>query len=265
MSQEQFENSSQPGFDLHNFPGVHMAVDVAVMTVGLPNHDGRRELMTLLVRRPSGFEEGKWVLPGRFVRFRETLRQAAIATLEMKAGIFKITPRQLIVNDDPDRDPRGWTMAVGHVAPVPFDVAMKAVYEDPKFRDLVVVSEGKIEFKGDQQVLPMDQQRVVDAAVDYLRGRYDRAPDPKGFLGSRFTLSELYEVHAAVLGENYWSRDAMRRNFESLLEPTGEYSSGSVGKPAMIYRRARVMPSSAKTLPRRIQRPSKSTITKPEV
>ncbi|MEN9711399.1 MAG: hypothetical protein RL441_1391 [Actinomycetota bacterium] len=257
MSQDPNWSSASYASDLGDFPGVHMAVDVAVMTVGEPDEKGRRHLMTLLTRRPEGFQAGTWVLPGRFVRFRERLKDAAVICLKEKAGITGYSPRQMMVLDNPDRDPRGWTMSVGHVVPVPFYVALKAVGESPMTRDLAVVTDRRIEFKTSQQSLPMEQQRVINYAVDYLRTRYASRPDPKGFLGPVFTLSELYEVHAAILGEAYWSRDAMRRNFVPFLEDTGELAKGSVGKPAALYRHRARDPL---TTPRRVQRPSSSQI-----
>ena len=257
MSQEHPQDERLPGYDLEDFPGVHMAVDVAVMTMGEPDFDGRRQLMTLLIKRTGEFEPGTWVIPGRFVRYRERLKDAAAICLKEKVGITGVLPRQLLVLDNPDRDPRGWTMSVGHVAPVPFHVALKAVGESPMTRDLAVVTDRRVEFRSEQQTLPRNQQRILDYAVDYLRARYASKPDPKGFLGSTFTLSELYEVHAAILGEKYWSRDAMRRNFLPFLEETGEFSKGSVGKPAAVYRHRGRDPL---TTPRRVQRPSSSQI-----
>ena len=164
---------------------------------------------------------------------------------------------EALVLDNPDRDPRGWTMSVGHVVPVPFYAALKAVGENPMARDLAIVTDRRIEFRTPQQALPMEQQKVINFAVDYLRTRYASRPDPKGFLGPTFTLSELYEVHSAILGEDYWSRDAMRRNFVPFLEDTGELSKGSVGKPAALYRHRARDPL---TTPRRVQRPSSSQI-----
>ena len=257
MSQDLPESSREPGFDLDDFPGVHMAVDVAVMTVGEPNEWGERQLMTLLVKRTGEFEPGTWVIPGRFVRYRERLKDAAKICLKEKVGITGVNPRQLNVLDEPDRDPRGWTMSVGHVVPVPFYVALKAVGESPMTRDLAVVTEKRIEFRSEQQTLPRSQQKILDYAVNYLRSRYASRPDPKGFLGEKFTLSELYEVHAAILGQKFWSRDAMRRNFLPFLEDTGEISKGTVGKPAVVYRHRERDPL---TTPRRVQIPSSSQI-----
>ena len=241
---------------LEGFPGVHIAVDVAVMTVGPADENGDRPLLTLLYRRPEGFAAGSWSLPGRFVRFEERLREAAAKCLVEKAGIRGITPRQLTVLDKPKRDPRGWTMSVGHIAPVPFEWAARAVAESPNTRELAVVTERQIRFPNSQAELPFEQQKIVDYAVDYLRERYYRSPDPKGFLGERFTLAELFAVHSAVLGKDFYSRDSFRRTFEPWLEETGETTRGGIGKPAMLYTRR----DKPQRTPRRINKPSSSQI-----
>lgn len=244
--------------DLDEFPGVHMAVDIAVMTVGEVEEDDTRRLMTLLVKRPEGYKAGAWTLPGRFLRKYETLAEASEICLQEKAGINGVKARQLLVLDSPDRDPRGWTMSVGHIASVSFSQAVSAMAALPTMRDIAVVTDKHIRFRNTQVVLPFDQQKTIDAAVNYLRDRYLRTPDPKGFLGTRFTMSELYQVHMAVLGKDFMSPYSFRRTFEPLLEATGEKRSETAGKPATIYKRAK-RPSSR---PRRLERPSESNIAR---
>ncbi|MFZ9693978.1 MAG: NrtR DNA-binding winged helix domain-containing protein [Candidatus Nanopelagicales bacterium] len=244
--------------DLEGFPGVHMAVDIAVMTVGELEEDGTRKLMTLLVKRPDGYKAGTWTLPGRFLRKFETLSDACEICLDEKAGIRGFPSRQLLVLDDPKRDERGWTMSVGHIAPIPFAVAIAAMAGLPAMRDLAVVTDRQIRFRNSQVNLPFDQQKTVDAAVNYLRDRYLRLPDPKGFLGPRFTMSELYQVHMAILGKDFMTPYSFRRTFEPLLEATSEKRSETAGKPATIYKRAR----RASSTPRRLERPSESRIAR---
>ena len=234
-----------------------MAVDIAVMTVGELEEDGTRKLMALLVKRPDGYKAGTWTLPGRFLRKYETLSDACEICLEEKAGIKGFSSRQLLVLDDPKRDERGWTMSVGHITPIPFSVAISAMAGLPAMRDLAVVTERQIRFRNSQVNLPFDQQKTIDAAVNYLRDRYIRLPDPKGFLGPRFTMSELYQVHMAILGQDYMSPYSFRRTFESLLTPTKDKRSETAGKPATIYKRSH----RAYYTPRRLERPNESRIS----
>lgn len=249
-------------YDLDDFPGVHVAVDLAFLTVSPPDSSGGRQLLLMVVRRKDGFRQGEWTLPGRFLRPRETVIDAAEVCGREKAGIHKAPWRKLTILDDPDRDPRGWTMSVGVVAPIPFDQARKAIDEDSVDRALVPVSDTRIMLPNGQPELPFGLNELVDKSVSYMRDRYYRLPDPKHFLGETFTLSELQSVHDAILGEGFYSRDSFRRTFERLLTPTGEFSSGTVGKPAALFRRARRSPSGS-SMPRRINRPSEPRISKP--
>ncbi|MEN9692361.1 MAG: hypothetical protein RLZZ330_5 [Actinomycetota bacterium] len=244
---------------LDGFPGVHMAVDIAILTVSDPDESGERTLQTLLVRRDEGFQADKWMIPGRFVREHQRLAESATICLAEKAGIIGFTPRQLLVLDDPKRDPRGWTMSVGHVVAVPYKVALEAVSQDPEHRTLAIVDDHEIRFSNSQAVLPLDHQKIIDAAIDYLRSKYFKEIDPRNFLDEIFTMPDLFEVHCAVLGREVYSRDAFRRTFERYLEPLGETRSVGVGKPAMLYRKAARVTGRA---PRRISTWTNSSISK---
>lgn len=242
-------DDSQYAGELDQFPGLHLAVDIAVLTVSEPDADNRRDLLVLLSRRPEGFRAGFWVLPGRFVRERETLVECSRICLREKAGIRGYKPKQLLLLDEPDRDPRGWTMSAGSVVAVPFTVAAAAVAQSPDTRALARVTNYQIQLPDSQDELPFEQQKVVDAAINQMRERYYRKPDPWKFLGETFTLAELKSVHDAVLGKNPYSRDSFRRTMSALLEPTGEFERGTVGKPAELFRRK----EKANRVPRRIQ------------
>ena len=243
---------------LDGFPGVHLAVDIAILTVSDEDENGDRHLQTLLFKRDAGFQAGNWMLPGRFVRENQRLAEAATICLVEKAGITGFTPRQLLVLDDPKRDPRGWTMSVGHVVAVPYKVALAAVAQDPEHRFLATLRERDVVFNNEQAKLPLDHQKILDGAVNYLRSRYFSSPDPRNFLDEVFTLPDLYAVHCAVLGPEVYSRDSFRRTFERRLEPLDETRSTGVGKPAMLYRKA--ARASGRT-PRRISSWSPSRIS----
>jgi 8-oxo-dGTP diphosphatase len=254
--------------DISSFPGVHMAIDLAIFTVSPADDLGGRQLLLLLHRRPAGYREGEWVLPGRFVRERETLAQTARACLREKAGIRGYKSKQVTMLDEPFRDPRGWTMSVGSVVAVPYRVAEEAVADSPSNRTLAVVRNYRIEIPNQQDELPFEQQKVVDEAINMMRDRYYRKPDPWKFLGDVFTLSELRSVHDAVLDKSPYSRDSFRRTMTTMLEATGELERGAVGKPAELYRRRKS--ESINRVPRRIQSFSPSTIAshskmKPEI
>ncbi len=219
---------------LTDYPRPSVAVDTAVLTVPL---DGRGRpsggLHVLLVRRVIEQRE-EWLLPGTFLHEGERLSDAVLRSLRDKAGIQGLSPRQLHVFDDPDRDDRGWVLSVAHVDAVPWErVAGPAGGRDPSLRPPTRLSP-----VADAIGLPFDHDAIVAHAVDALRADYLEHPDPAALVPEPFTLRRLQQVHEAVLGRPL-AKDSFRRRMEPLLEPVGAMSSGSVGKPARLFTRKR--------------------------
>lgn len=226
--------------DLLDYARPTLAVDIALLTV--LDLDGP-QLVVVLQRPASGDGDpagGAWRLPGSLVREEEQVRDAVTRTLLTKTGMRDIATRQLGVFDAPGRDPRGWVVSAAHGATVtPDEVARIA----PTRSDVAVApvevhgSVVRARLPGGQRALPYDHQAILDAAVADLRERYDRAPDPDGLLGETFTLRELRRVHEAVEGRAF-QKDTFNRQVLPVLVEAGAASSGTVGRPASLYRRS---------------------------
>ncbi len=186
--------------------------------------------MVLEVRRANG---PGWALPGTFLYPGETLADAVDRSLREKANVRGLHPRQLYVFDDPKRDPRGWVLSVAHL-----DVGgpdRLASRNSESTRLMPVAAPGR---------LPFDHPRIIDLAVDDLRARYHRAPDPDGLLDERFTLRDLQLAHEAVAGHPL-QRDWFRRTMEPQLIATGTTSSGGRGRPAELFQRRDATPAAS--------------------
>lgn len=224
---------------LESFPRPHLAVDVVVLTP-LRGHtrERRSELGVVVLRRP----DGRAVLPGRFVRERQTVQETVTAIYREK---LDLTPRRnlvlqmLDVYDDPDRDERAWAVSLGYVTSLRADESERLDGEvlpvhGPASRGRRVTSES----------LAYDHDQMVTTAVRRARRRYERSPDPLGLLRPQYTLSQLRHVHEAVLDAPL-KRDTFNRRMTPYLEPAtdkhGEemYTSETVGRPAQLYRPAR--------------------------
>jgi len=112
---------------LTDYPHPAVAVDTAVLTVQ-PLPDGRSQLAVLQVRRSGSHRHGSWALPGTFLHQGERLIDAAHRSLQTKAGIDGVTPTQLHVFDDPDRDERGWVLSVAHLDALPHTQLVDALH-----------------------------------------------------------------------------------------------------------------------------------------
>jgi ADP-ribose pyrophosphatase YjhB (NUDIX family) len=205
--------------DLERFPRPNVAVDVAVLTLVGDATD--RRLAVLVLKRdedPAGL-----ALPGRFLRPDESVGEALGEALRSKAAV-DVGDRQpdlVGVFDAPGRDPRGWTVALGHAVVLPAGQVR-----------------GTTTAVDDLPELLFDHTAIVDESVRRVRHRYELRPDPDGILTDPFTLAELRAVHEAVLGEPL-QRDSFRRRMEPLLQPHvregRQTSRSSGGRPARTW------------------------------
>lgn len=217
------------GKTLEDYPRPSVAVDTAVLTVA---GDRLRVLLTLTNDAARGKSTEQWRLPGTFLHPGETLADAVRRSLNEKAGIEDIVPRQLHVFDDPRRDDRGWVLSVAHLAAVRAD----RIPLTERTRLVPVEEVGDLQY---------DHEAIVDFAAAALRDAYRRLPDPDRLIADAwadepagaFTMLALRRLHEAVLGETYNS-DTFRRSMLPSLAATGQWRKGARGKPAELYVRA---------------------------
>jgi 8-oxo-dGTP diphosphatase len=185
-----------------------LAVDVVVLTAG----DG---LEVLLVTR----DDGARALPGGFVGESERPEETARRKLAEKTGFDQPYLEQLATFADPGRDPRGWIPSIAHLALVP------------------PAGSGEWARVADLPPLAFDHARIVEAALDRVRGKLWWSNVAVGILPGAFTLSEARAVYEAIAGVEYdpatFSRDLRATG---LIEPTGEVRAEARGRPAALYR-----------------------------
>jgi ADP-ribose pyrophosphatase YjhB (NUDIX family) len=158
------------------------------------------KLQVLLIRRKHAPFEGRWALPGGFVDPGETLEDAARRELAEETGLRDIFLEQLYTFGDPGRDPRGWTVSVAyyglvtmrHHAPIAASDASEAVWKD-------ATSVRRLAF---------DHDRILQVAVERLRGKVRYRPIGFELLPRKFTLSELQHLYEVIL-----ERSLDKRNF----------------------------------------------------
>lgn len=204
------------GRELTEYPRPSVAVDTAVLTA---TDEG---LVVLQVRRDAG---RGWALPGTFLHEGETLAEAVDRSLQTKANVSGLHPRQLHVFDDPDRDNRGWVLSVAHVEVVTSS-RLETRYPDVT-RLMPAQAPGRLTY---------DHEEIIARAVEHLRARYATQPDPDGLLGDEFTILELRRAHEQVAGQPL-QRDWFRRTMEPQLRATGVTAANVRGRPAELFRR----------------------------
>lgn len=199
-------------------------VDAVIMTI----EDD--VLKVLLHRRGRVPFEGEWALPGGFIDPAKDpgTGPAMQRILHDKTGVHDIYLEQLATYSGPDRDPRGWSFSVAHLALVP--------------RHLLVMSEDPSVALFDVDDLPdlaFDHKVILGDAVNRLRGKGAYSTLPASFLSDMFTLTQLRRAYEVVLGEPL-DRVSFRRKIMDMemVEETGETSKEDSRRPAMLYRMA---------------------------
>lgn len=216
--------ASRSSEQLSDYPRPNVAVDIAVLTVAAG------AVHVVVQRHP---DSGRVALPGRFVRERRSVTDTVREVLELKLGLSPdhVHPHLLAVFSDPDRDPRGWTISIAHV------VALGADDLGGVTGELVEVTPDGALASGER--LLYDHDAILAAATDNLRERYEDKLDPDNLLREPYTLSELRELHEAILGRRLM-RDSFNRRVQPLLAPQTDGDGNPVtrvagGRPARLF------------------------------
>lgn len=223
-------------YDASVFPRPSVSVDIVVFTVI------DADLKVLLIRRGAPPFEGTWALPGGFVRVSdgadqgESLDEAAHRELSEETGLPQGSAflEQLYTFGEPGRDPRTRVITVAYYALVRADLValVRAGTDAAEARWFSVASERP-------QSLAFDHDRILDVALERIRGKIEYTPIGFELVPPTFTVAELRSVHEAIKGTTYdpgnFRRRFVRMQTDGVIEQApGKRHTGT--KPARVYR-----------------------------
>ncbi|HEY9813400.1 MAG TPA: NUDIX domain-containing protein [Candidatus Sericytochromatia bacterium] len=196
----------------------------------------QNRLMVLLVMRQDEPFLDQWCLPGTLVRQGESLEDAAYRILAEKIKVENLYLEQLYTFGDPGRDPRE--------SPSSFGVRYLSVsyFALVRFADAELIANGVsgIAWYPVKQVpqLAFDHNEILAYGYRRLRNKLEYSPIAFEVLPEVFTLSDLYQLYAIVLGENFSDYSNFRTRLLKLgfLSDTGLKASRGAGRPASLYR-----------------------------
>jgi 8-oxo-dGTP diphosphatase len=169
----------------YEYPRPALTVDAVVF--GLDDKD----LKVLLVRRGLPPFQGKWALPGGFVRVGESLEDAVRRELQEETGILQLFLEQLYTFGTVDRDPRERVVTVAYYALVKLSDHKVKAATDARDAAWFAVSEATD--------LAFDHDRILSVARERLRGKVRYQPIGFELLPPQFTLSQLQRLYEIVL------------------------------------------------------------------
>ncbi|MFB9391116.1 NUDIX domain-containing protein [Streptomyces coeruleoprunus] len=239
-----------PPYDPSAFPPFAVTVDLVVLTVR------RDALCALVVRRGEPPFQGRWALPGGFVRPDEDLGAAAARELAEETGLCAHDPgdpepapgngahlEQLATYGDPKRDPRMRVVSVAYLVLAPDLPAPRAGGDANSVRwapveELLSPESGYGREDETPAPLAFDHAQILADGVERARSKIEYSSLATAFCPTEFTVGELRRVYEAVWGVALDPRNFHRKvtGTPGFLVPAGGTTTRQGGRPAQLFR-----------------------------
>ena len=163
-------------------------------------------LSVLLIERGQEPFKGSWAFPGGFMQMDEDAETCARRELEEETGLQGVKVEQFGTFSDVNRDPRGRTVTIAHLA-----LVKKSEVEGAD-------DAAKAEWFPIDSVpsLAFDHDRILRVALKELRLKIHFEPVGFDLMPEVFTMPQLQGLYEAVLGVKF-----DRRNFASKMLKLG--------------------------------------------
>jgi 8-oxo-dGTP diphosphatase len=183
----------------HTYQHPRPALTVDCVVFGFDEGD----LKVLLIQRGLAPFEGKWALPGGFVRMGETLESAARRELCEETNLVEIYLEQLYTFGEVKRDPRERIVSVAYYGLVKLmDHRVKAATDA---RNVAWFSINEV------PSLAFDHDLIVNTALKRLQGKVRYEPIGFELLPPKFTLSQLQHLYEACLEQRLDKRNFRKK------------------------------------------------------
>jgi 8-oxo-dGTP diphosphatase len=186
------------------------------------------DLKLLLIERSLPPFQGKWALPGGFVRVEENVDEAARRELREETGLSGVFLEQLYTFGAVDRHPGDRVVSVAYFALVKL--------ADQRTRPATDARAARWFPAANLPPLAFDHAQILRVGLERLRGKVRYVPLGFELLPPKFTLSELQHLYEAILG-----RPLDKRNFRKkllamdLVDALDETQQGVRHRAARLY------------------------------
>lgn len=210
-------------------PVIFTVAPSVLLAEGRVEEGGKDVLAVLLVRRDEDPFKGLLQLPGGFVGEMESAEETAARKLSEKTGVHAGYLEQLRTYDDHDRDPRGWIPSIAYLALLPHHrlSGVAASSHQAEWMAVDHLADGEIGF---------DHRKIIDDALERLRGKLWYSNIAMGLLPEEFTTGEARRIYEAIVGQEFDEANFARDiKASGLLVETGK-TKPTRTKPGKAYR-----------------------------
>lgn len=187
------------------------------------------ELDILLIKHAEGISKGRWALPGGWIRYNESIDDAANRLLTSLTGVSNIFLEQLHAFGEVSRYPGKRVITLAYFALINADnYALSAGF---------TASDAKWFKIHDVPRLPYDHNDILKAGFQHLKHKVRHEPIGFNLLPKKFTLHQIQKLYEAIL-ETALDKPNFRRKLlkMNLLVPCEEKQRDVSHRAANYYR-----------------------------
>lgn len=183
----------------------------------------------LLIKHGEGISKGRWALPGGWIRYNESIDDAAARLLTSLTGVSNIFLEQFRAFGEVDRYPGKRVITLAYFALINAD----NYYLSPGF----TASDAKWFRIDDIPRLPYDHQKILKTGFQYLQHKVRHEPIGFNLLPRKFTLHDIQKLYEAILGTPLDKPNFRRKLLNmNLLVPCDEKQRDVSHRAANFYR-----------------------------
>lgn len=187
------------------------------------------QLSILLVKHGIGPTLGQWALPGSWIKYNESIDEAASRILSSQTSVENIYLEQFKTFGEVRRFPNRRVITIAYYALV--NIEKFELHPGPTEAD---VSWFKIQ---EIPQMAFDHHLIFQDCLDFLKHKIQHEPIGFNLLPAKFTLLQLLELYEAILGQKL-DKSNFRKKFlkMNLLVDTQERQQDVSHRAATLYR-----------------------------
>ncbi len=187
------------------------------------------ELDVLLIKHATGISQGKWALPGGWIKYNEGIDDAATRLLTSLTGVSNVFLEQLGAFGEVDRYPGKRVITIAYYALINaqhYSLSAGFTASEARWSNIREVPR-----------LPYDHNKILKSGFQHLQHKVRHEPIGFSLLPRKFTLHDIQQLYEAILGTALDKPNFRRKLLNmNLLVPCDEKQRDVSHRAAKLYR-----------------------------